>query len=314
MVALCLVGLLLWLSLQPPAPLSKDVQLFPQSHERPPATTRRSLNLWPPCHRNLSVVNITGFSELPDRLQNFLPNRRTTNGDKSSGRPGPRSGCLDSQGVHLGDAGDNFEKWRMNKLMEFEHRKHRDILQSDFQESFLNLTLKQVLFLEWLQDRCPRVHFLLNGDDDIFAHTDNMVQYLQSIPEHRHGVGHHLYDGQHSWWAPGPFEEQQVFSRTTILPEATCCPAITRPQVLYEMSKYVPLHPIDDAYMGMCLARAGLEPSGHLGVKPWGLKIPSSKMDPFDPCFYTDVLMVHSFLPHQMYVLWHQVHDSELRC
>lgn len=358
MVALCLVGVLLWLSLQRPASLSKDVELFPhtnQSHERTPATTRRSLNLWPPCHRNLSVVNITGFFELPDRLQNFLYYQHCKHFPLLLDLPNKCSGVdgLDiflllvikshpenhdrrqvlretwaeerlHNGVWIrrvfisGTSGKNFEKRRLNKLMEFEHRQHKDILQWDFQESFLNLTLKQVLFLEWLQVRCPRVHFLLNGDDDIFAHTDNMVQYLQSVS----GVGH-LFVGS-LMVGTGPVRENNKYFVPVQVQESTSYPAYCSgggyllsghtAKVLYEMSKYVPLHPIDDAYMGMCLARAGLEPSAHRGVNPAGLKIPSSNIDPFDPCFYTDLLMVHRFLPHQMYVLWHQMHDSELRC
>lgn len=65
------------------------------------------------------------------------------------------------------------------------------ILQWDFHDTFFNLTLKQVLFLQWQEVRCANTSFVLNRDDDVFAHTDNMVSYLQG-----HDPGRHLFVGQ----------------------------------------------------------------------------------------------------------------------
>ena len=74
-VALCLMVILLWTSQHPPPPPSNDVLLLTQdnlSPNRPPAVSGRTLPLRPPCLRNQSMVNVTGFSDLPVRLQNFL--------------------------------------------------------------------------------------------------------------------------------------------------------------------------------------------------------------------------------------------------
>ena len=53
----------------------------------------------------------------------------------------------------------------------------------------------QVLFLQWQKTRCTNASFLLNGDDDVFAHTDNMVAYLQSHnPDQHLFVGHLIHN------------------------------------------------------------------------------------------------------------------------
>ncbi|XP_039682383.1 N-acetyllactosaminide beta-1,3-N-acetylglucosaminyltransferase 3-like [Perca fluviatilis] len=75
-----------------------------------------------------------------------------------------------------GTTGAGFEKERLNKVLELEYN---DIHQWDFSDTFYNLTLKQILFLEWMKGNCPHVCFLLNGDDDdVVANTDNIVEYL----------------------------------------------------------------------------------------------------------------------------------------
>ncbi|KAJ3611029.1 hypothetical protein NHX12_021045 [Muraenolepis orangiensis] len=360
MVALFLVAILLWTSYLPPSgpatsypsppPPSNDVELLTNS------SLSRGLSLLRPrCYRNLSMVNITGFSTLPERIQDFLYYQHCRHfpllldlphkcgGEvflllviKSSPGNYERRQVLREtwaeERLHMGTwirrvfisgtTGAGFEKERMNQLMEVEHRKHGDILQWDFQESFINLTLKQVLFLEWQQGRCPHVRFLLNGDDDVFAHTDNMVHYLQST-HGKLGGDKHLFvgtimEGSEPIRNPSKyFVPVQVYESTTYPPYCSGGGYLLSgytSKVLHQMSKYVPLQPIDDAYMGMCLARAGLKPSNHIGVKSGGLRIPSLKVDHYDPCYYKDILMSHRFLPHELYLLWSQVKDPRLRC
>ncbi|KAJ3611701.1 hypothetical protein NHX12_021817 [Muraenolepis orangiensis] len=362
-VALCLVLLLIWTRQHAPPPPSKDVQLLPDAilgRKRQSAVSRRPPRLGPPCYQNTSVVNVTGFSDLPERLQNFMYYRHCKYFPMLLDLPDKCGGEAGSSGVFLllviksqpenfdrrvvlretwakerqhkglwirrvfisGTTGTGLEKRRMNKLLEVEHRQHGDVLQWDFQESFINLTLKQVLFLEWLDDRCPRVRFLLNGDDDIFAHTDNMVEYLHDV-HGEPGGDKHLFVGS-LMEGTGPVRELNKYFVPVQVQESDSYPAYCSgggyllsghtARVLRNMSRSVPLHPIDDAYMGMCLAQAGLRPSGHMGVNPGGLRIPSSKVDAHDPCYYKDVLMVHRFMPQQLYVLWDQVHDPGLRC
>lgn len=221
-----------------------------------------------------------------------------------------------------GTTGEGFEKRKLNKLLALENHEYQDILQWDFHDSFFNLTLKQVLFMEWMEVFCPNVHFLLNGDDDIFANTDNMVQYLQGLKDNdgsRHLFMGHLiqYVGpirqpSSKYFVPVQVQESDRYPPYCggggfLLSQFTS-------RTIYNMSHSIILLPIDDVYMGMCLEKAGLKPASHMGVKTAGLHVPSDKLDRHDPCYYREVLLVHRFLPHQIFIMWKEIHLEDLVC
>ena len=45
-------------------------------------------------------------------------------------------------------------------LLKEEAREWGDILQGDFQDSFRNLTLKEIMFLRWIPHFCPHTKFI----------------------------------------------------------------------------------------------------------------------------------------------------------
>lgn len=200
-----------------------------------------------------------------------------------------------------------FEKKKLNKLLELEYN---DILQWDFSDSFYILTLKQILLLEWMERNCPHVRFLLNGNDDVFANTDNMVEYLQSQRDNdgsKHLFTSHLFQdvGPIRWpgskcFIPVPVQESDSYPpRTVVVGDSSCLAA-----QLWSYAKcpsQSPFFPIHDVYMGMCLAKAGLSPDSHIGVKTAGMYIPS-KLDKYDPCYYKVVLLVDRFLSAHIYL------------
>lgn len=315
---------------------------------------------WPTCHRNASAANVSGFAELPETIQNLLYYRHcrhfpllldvprkcyTPDGTadvflllviKSPPGNHERRQALrttwawerqhNGAWIRLvfisGTVGSGFEKQRMNALMALEHRQYGDIIQWDFNDTFQNLTLKQVMFLEWLQRHCPHARFLLNGDDDVFAHTENIVAYLQSLPgntgdKHLY-VGHLLVDdtpirdAKSKYYVPTQVQESDIFP--TICLGGGFLLSGYSAKVMYDMSPAVALLPTDDVYLGMCMDRAGLKASAHVGVQLRGIKIPSAEVDAYDPCYFKDTLIVHRFMPLQNYLMWDQVHDPELRC
>ncbi|KAJ4942941.1 hypothetical protein JOQ06_005453 [Pogonophryne albipinna] len=221
-----------------------------------------------------------------------------------------------------GTTDTGFEKERLNKLLKEEQREYNDIIQWEFHDSFFNLTLKQILFLEWMEQNCPNAHFLLNGDDDVFAHTNNMVEYLQSLKDN--DGSKHLFAG-HLVYNVGPIRESwSKYYIPVQVQESESYPSYCSgggfllsgytAMVIYNMSQSITILPIDDVYMGMCLAKAGLSPASHMGVKALGLYMPSRKLDVYDPCFYQDVLLVHRFLPAQLYLMWNILNDPNLEC
>uniref|UniRef100_A0A673TQA2 Hexosyltransferase n=2 Tax=Suricata suricatta TaxID=37032 RepID=A0A673TQA2_SURSU len=212
---------------------------------------------------------------------------------------------------------ENAEK--LQALVGLEAREHGDVLQWAFVDTFLNLTLKHVHLLDWLAVRCPRARFLLSGDDDVFVHTANVLSYLETQPSDRHLFAGQLMDGsvpiRDSW--SKYFVPPQLFPGTAypvycsgggfLLSSHTI-------RALRAAALHTPLFPIDDAYMGMCLKRAGLAPSGHEGIRPYGVQLPGAQRPSFDPCLYRQLLIVHRFAPYEMLLMWKALHDPGLNC
>ncbi|XP_061595947.1 N-acetyllactosaminide beta-1,3-N-acetylglucosaminyltransferase 3-like [Cololabis saira] len=313
---------------------------------------------WPKCERNISMSNVTDFGSLPRNIQDFLYHRHCLhfpmlldNPDKCGGPEGSAEVFLllviksappnhDRRemlrktwakdrlynGVWIrrifisGTMGSGPEKRRLNKLLELEQQKYGDILQWDFSDTFYNLTLKQVLFLEWTERNCPGVRFMLNGDDDVFAHTENMVLYLQSLEDN--DGSKHLFTG-HLIHYVGPIRDRgskyfvpvQVHESESYPPYCGGGGYILSgytAMVIYNMSQSITLIPIDDVYFGMCMEKAGLGPESHPAVKTAGLHIPN--VEDYDPCYYKEMLLVHRVLSENMYLLWERIHGPNLKC
>ncbi|XP_057697731.1 N-acetyllactosaminide beta-1,3-N-acetylglucosaminyltransferase 3-like [Corythoichthys intestinalis] len=308
------------------------------------------------CEQNVTVANTSGFAALPGSIKDFLYYRHCRDFPmlldvphkcsgvdvflllviKSSPRNYERREVLRKtwakermhSGVWIrrvflsGTTSHGFEKIRLNKLLQAEQREYKDILQWDFADTFYNLTLKQVLFLEWMETNCPNARFLLNGDDDVFANTDNMMEFLRSLNDN--DGRKHLFTG-HLIQYVGPIRSpESKYYIPVQVQESNSYPPYCggggillsgyTALVMKNMSSSITILPIDDVYMGMCLAKAGLAPSSHMGVKTAGLYIPLSNIDVFDPCFYKDMLLVHRFLPAEMYILWHRIQDRAPQC
>ncbi|KAM7134771.1 N-acetyllactosaminide beta-1,3-N-acetylglucosaminyltransferase 3 isoform 1-T1 [Macrochelys suwanniensis] len=308
----------------------------------------------PECKENASAANVSGFAGLPGHIQDFLrykhckafpqlldaPDKCSPGvflllAIKSSPGNYERREIIRKtwgvertyRGVRIrrlflsGEAGDAREAWKLNRLLRLEAAEHGDVLQWAFRDSFFNLTLKQVLFHSWLEARCPGARFLLNGDDDVFANTDNVVHYLLGLGG---GGAGHLYVGQ-LIANVGPIREK--WSKYYVPEQVTAVKSYppycggggllmsgSTARAIYKESLGIELFPIDDVYLGMCLQRAGLAPASHMGIRTVGVRVPSSKLESFDPCYYKELLLVHRFVPYEMLVMWRAIHEPDLRC
>ncbi|XP_042089219.1 acetylgalactosaminyl-O-glycosyl-glycoprotein beta-1,3-N-acetylglucosaminyltransferase isoform X1 [Ovis aries] len=324
------------------------------THVAPAATSPSSPG--PPCVANASANTTADFEKLPARIQDFLRYRHCRHFPLLWDAPAK---CRGSRGPFLllavKSAPANFERrelirrtWgqersyggrpvrrlfllgtpapedaeraeQLAQLAALEAREHGDVLQWAFTDTFLNLTLKHVHLLDWLEARCPHASFLLSGDDDVFVHTANVLRFLETKSPDRHLFAGQLMSGslpiRESW--SKYFVPPQLFSGSVypvycsgggfLLSRHTV-------QALRQAARHTPLFPIDDAFMGMCLERVGLKPSGHEGIRPFGVQLPGARQPSFDPCMYRELLLVHRFAPYEMLLMWKALHNPGLSC
>ncbi|XP_012863169.1 N-acetyllactosaminide beta-1,3-N-acetylglucosaminyltransferase 3 [Echinops telfairi] len=177
----------------------------------------------------------------------------------------------------------------------------------------------KALFLQWQGTRCSNVSFLFNGDDDVFAHTDNMVAYLQG-----HDPSRHLFSG-HLITNVGPIRIpwSKYYIPKVVLQKEEYPPycggggfLLSRftADALRRAAAVLDLFPIDDVFLGMCLEHEGLKPTRHSGIRTGGMNAPSPRLPSFDPCFYRELLLVHRFLPYEMLLMWEALSQPDLVC
>ncbi|KAM4750376.1 N-acetyllactosaminide beta-1,3-N-acetylglucosaminyltransferase 2a isoform 2-T2 [Anableps anableps] len=209
---------------------------------------------------------------------------------------------------------DNFPD--LQEMLDHEAKLHKDLLQWDYRDTFFNLTLKEVLFLEWFSTHCPHAQYILKGDDDVFVNTFHIINFLEGLSEdkakdlfvgdviqnaspHRdkklkYFIPKSVFVGQYPAYAGGG---GYLLSGDLAIR-------------LYNISQQVVLYPIDDVYTGMCLKKLGLVPEKHAGFRTFDIE--EKFRD--NPCIYRNLMLVHSRTPQEMLKIWPWIVHPELNC
>uniref|UniRef100_A0A3P8SAA1 Hexosyltransferase n=1 Tax=Amphiprion percula TaxID=161767 RepID=A0A3P8SAA1_AMPPE len=209
---------------------------------------------------------------------------------------------------------DNFPDLRI--MLGHEAKLHNDLLQWDYRDSFFNLTLKEVLFLEWFSKHCPQAQYVLKGDDDVFVNTLRVIDLLEGLPDNK---AKDLFIGDVISNA-GPHRNQKLkyFIPESVFvgqypPYAGGGGYLLSGELairLYNISQQVVLFPIDDVYTGMCLRKLGLAPTKHTGFKTFDIE----KKYRSTPCIYRSLVLVHSRTPQEIIEIWPWIVNPELDC
>ncbi|XP_022065328.1 N-acetyllactosaminide beta-1,3-N-acetylglucosaminyltransferase 2-like isoform X2 [Acanthochromis polyacanthus] len=201
-------------------------------------------------------------------------------------------------------------------MLGHEAKLHNDLLQWDYRDSFFNLTLKEVLFLEWFSKHCPLAQYVLKGDDDVFVNTLQVIDLLEGLSDNK---AKDLFIGDViSNAGPHRNENLKYFIPESVFvgqypPYAGGGGYLLSGELairLYNASQQVVLFPIDDVYTGMCLRKLGLAPTKHSGFKTFDIDIKYRST----PCIYRNLVLVHSRKPQEIIEIWPWIVNPELDC
>lgn len=231
-----------------------------------------------------------------------------------------RAGVMANQTVVtiflLGNATAGDHHPDLSKMLQYESAHHNDIIQWDYRDSFFNLTVKEVLFLEWIQARCPGARFIFKGDDDVFVNTYRILDFLKGLPEPK---ARDLFVGDVITNA-GPHRDKKV---KYFIPESMYVGSYP-PYAggggylysgdiaarLHNVSQHIALYPIDDVYTGMCLRKLGLAPEKHKGFRTFNIEEKYRS----NPCAYKSLMLVHPRTPQEMIQIWDWLSSPNLNC
>nr|XP_054755449.1 beta-1,3-galactosyltransferase 1-like [Lytechinus pictus] len=147
-----------------------------------------------------------------------------------------------------------------------EAERWHDIIQEDFVDSYLNLTLKTVMALKWASNHCPNVAFVMKSDDDVMLNIANLTADLGNAPlaaRRKFVTGRRVdnigpvRDNTSKWYTP---EWMYPGDKYPTYPEGHAyIMSSDAVEALYRVSTTVPIFPWEDVFIGMCMQEIGLK-------------------------------------------------------
>uniref|UniRef100_A0A9J8AG07 Hexosyltransferase n=1 Tax=Cyprinus carpio carpio TaxID=630221 RepID=A0A9J8AG07_CYPCA len=192
--------------------------------------------------------------------------------------------------------------------LEEESRQHRDLLQSNFVDSYFNLTIKTMVIMDWLATRCPQAAYAMKVDSDTYINLENLMSLLLSpnTPRQNYITGHLMWNqnvvrNKKSKW----FVSQELYPETkypTYVQGAGYVFSNDLPEKIVEISKEVKPFKIEDAYVGACLKRLGFAPSSPPDPSQFRLHMIQYKREDF-----LRIISVIVGSPQQILNIWKDV-------
>ncbi|XP_052462762.1 N-acetyllactosaminide beta-1,3-N-acetylglucosaminyltransferase 2-like isoform X1 [Carassius gibelio] len=201
-------------------------------------------------------------------------------------------------------------------MVKHEAALYGDVLQWDYRDTFFNLTLKEVLFLEWFGSHCASAKYVFKCDDDVFVNTQHMLAYLGNFSVSKTKeifIGDVITNaGPHRTRHLKYYIPESLF-RGIYPPYAGGGGYLYSGSLglrLRMISRLVTLYPIDDVFTGMCLKRLGLVPEKHMGFKTFDIEEKHRE----NPCAYKSLILVHPRSPQDMIKIWSWINDPKAKC
>ncbi|XP_032781238.2 lactosylceramide 1,3-N-acetyl-beta-D-glucosaminyltransferase isoform X2 [Daphnia magna] len=154
------------------------------------------------------------------------------------------------------------ENEEIQKQIEEENETYRDILQIEMIDHYYNLTVKVVGLLNWMNDYCSQVDFVLKIDDDVYVNTKNFLTVIRSLNASEQSNYGSIVDSpplrEGKWyisWDDWPWSNYPMYfsGAAVILPGCTIAPLLAAAQT-------IPYLPFDDTFLtGLCTSKAGIK-------------------------------------------------------
>ncbi|KAK7127008.1 hypothetical protein R3I94_018250 [Phoxinus phoxinus] len=156
---------------------------------------------------------------------------------------------------------------KAQQQLEEESRQHRDLVQSNFVDSYFNLTIKTMVIMDWLVTRCPQATYVMKIDTDMYLNLGNLMTLLlaPNTPRDNYITGVVMRDrsvirNKNSKW----YVSEELYPEPkypTYLLGTGYVFSNDLPEKIVEISKVIKAFNIEDAYVGACLKHLGIAPS-----------------------------------------------------
>ncbi|XP_054636463.1 beta-1,3-galactosyltransferase 2-like isoform X2 [Dunckerocampus dactyliophorus] len=186
-----------------------------------------------------------------------------------------------------------------------ESKLHCDLIQSNFVDTYVNLTIKTMVIMEWLATRCPMATYAMKVDSDMFLNIDNLVLMLQrpGIPKTNYLTGMIMWDipvirqKSSKWYVPEELYPNPKYPTYTLGMGYVFSNDL--PRKFVDISKTITPFNIEDAYIGMCMSKLGLAPTPP--PDRWQFRTYNTK---YNRCEYSRIITYILGSPQELVNYW----------
>ncbi|KAF7703337.1 hypothetical protein HF521_022344 [Silurus meridionalis] len=203
-----------------------------------------------------------------------------------------------SRCLHYQSGPEGREELQQNILQE--SAEHHDIIQSDFLDSYKNLTIKTMVMMEWLATYCQNADYAMKIDSDMFLNLNSLMTMLLKAPKENYITGLVangaivLRNPSSKWYLP-----KNVFPEDFYPPYALGLGyvfSLDLANKIIEGAKQVQAVYIEDVFLGLCMR--------HLGI-PYTRQADQSLFNvfpvPYNRCKYSKLIATTTYnLQHQV--------------
>ncbi|KAL6461847.1 hypothetical protein MHYP_G00299920 [Metynnis hypsauchen] len=159
------------------------------------------------------------------------------------------------------------EAEKQQEKLRLERQQYHDLVQSDFMDSYLNLTIKTMVIMDWLARRCPQASYAMKIDSDMFLNLENLMNLLLApdTPKENYMTGKVMWhipvirNKNSKWYVPKELYAEDYYP--PYLMGMGYVFSVDLSEKIVEVSKDIKSFNIEDAYVGACLKRIGISPS-----------------------------------------------------
>ncbi|CAL8331519.1 unnamed protein product [Merluccius merluccius] len=186
-----------------------------------------------------------------------------------------------------------------------ENLQYHDLIQSDFVDSYINLTIKTMVIMDWLATRCPKASYAMKIDSDMFLNVENLVTMLKTpgVPKKEYLTGMLMWNRpvirhpSSKWYVPKEMYPDPLYPTYTLGMGYVFSIDLTRRFV--EVSKLIKPFNIEDAYIGMCMKRLGLQPT-----QPPNPNHFRAYLSKYDRCTFSKIITYILWSSEQLVTFW----------
>lgn len=201
--------------------------------------------------------------------------------------------------------------------LEEESKRHADIIQMDFQDTYQNLTIKTMMMMNWLGTHCPNASYAMKVDADIFVNVFLLLRRLRSSPRQAFITGSVISDGR-----PRRDQNSKWYISEELYPEDSFPWYVSGAGYVFSAdlasriswaSRFVRMIPLEDVYVGLCLRVLGVRPVYSRTLLTLRNLFEVRNLE-YDRCTFSQLVIVNGIKPSQLLHIWQDFSKDHTSC